>query len=522
MSFLQDAAEGEFKLERLEGDRCRWLRPLWEEVFWEDSKEFTDYYFREKAAGNHGYALWARNGALAAMLYLSPYPVMIRRKSSFGCREINYVVGVATKEEYRHRGCMDRLLREALLDMYGKGQPFTFLMPADPAIYRPYQFAYIYRRPEYRLAEEWAGRLGRDVRPEPGRERASTEERAGQEKGFVREEESGQEKEFGLEKKSGQEKGIGLEKQAGQEKGIGLEKKSWQEERIGLEKQTGQEERFGLEKQAGQEERFGLEKQAGQEERDGLPEDREGIRIMAADSGRLPELAGFAQEYLERNYDVFIRRDEKYYRRMEKELQAEQGGIVLLEEQGCIKGYFLYARETEETEIQEAVLDGERGGGDWPVTETGERKPVIMARVVNAEAMLSLLWAQDEEIAVDIRVFDPVLEGNNGVWECIFAEDGTKVRRRQEREADRQGRAELTAASMELGSPGDEKAFVEPGRPAEAEISVDALVSWAFGCREAGECFRFREGIGEESKERILERLRKVGRPGKVWINEVV
>ena len=34
----------------MEGEECISLRPLWEEVFWEDSKEFTDYYFEEKAS----------------------------------------------------------------------------------------------------------------------------------------------------------------------------------------------------------------------------------------------------------------------------------------------------------------------------------------------------------------------------------------------------------------------------------------------------------------------------------------
>lgn len=132
----------------LDGADCLALRPLWEEVFSEDSKEFTDYYFAEKAVHNHGFVLEAE-GKNRAMLYLSPYEMMIRAGKHFLTTEINYIVGVATKKEYRHRGYMDRLLKASLQWMDEKKQPFTFLMPASPKIYAPYQFVYIYDRKEY-------------------------------------------------------------------------------------------------------------------------------------------------------------------------------------------------------------------------------------------------------------------------------------------------------------------------------------------------------------------------------------
>ena len=244
---------GQMKLGKPEGEDCKSLRALWEEVFYGDSRKFTDYYFKEKAALNHGYVL--RDGEMpVSMLYLSPYPVMLRSGDTFACRELNYIVGVATKEPYRHRGCMDRLLKEALRDMYGKAQPFTFLMPADCAIYRPYQFTYIYRRAEYTLGNG----------PVTGRGKTCT---------------------------------------------------------MGGMKKMGKED--------------------------------------------LPFLAEFAQAYMERHYDVFIRRDIPYFTRMEKELQAQEGGIFLAGEKDGIKGYLLYAEE-EQGEIQEAVWEGEYGAWGLP------------------------------------------------------------------------------------------------------------------------------------------------------------
>ena len=50
----------------------------------------------------------------------------------------NYIVAVATKKEYRHRGYMRILLKKALRDMADMGMPFVFLMPASESIYAPF------------------------------------------------------------------------------------------------------------------------------------------------------------------------------------------------------------------------------------------------------------------------------------------------------------------------------------------------------------------------------------------------
>ena len=370
----------QMKLERLEGDGCKELRPLWEEVFYGDSREFTDYYFEEKAAGNHGYVL--RDGKLpVSMLYLSPYPVMLRSGNEFACRELNYIVGVATKAPYRHMGCMDRLLKEALRDMYGKAQPFTFLMPADCAIYRPYQFTYIYRRTEYTL--------GNANGPEGGK---------------------------------------------------------------------------------------------------ACPMD--GMKKMGEDD--LPFLAEFAQAYMERHYDVFIRRDIRYFAAMEKELRAQNGGIFLAGEKKGIKGYLLYTEE-ERGEVQEAVWEGENGAWGLPVVPTGQKTPIIMARTVDAKAMLSLLRAKSGSVSLRIRISDPVLEGNNGIWDCIFTEDGARVYK------DAAGTKAETAFGLRAASA--DKAY-------DLDFSIPALTSWIFGC-----------GKGLEYGENARRMLR---RPEHVFLNEIV
>lgn len=135
------------KITRITGEGCQALRSLWEEVFWEDSAAFTEYYFINKANKNIGYAIGTP--PYDGMLFRTPYRLQIGRTE----REISYLVGVATRESCRHRGYMKTLLLHSFQEMYREKQPFTFLMPADPAIYTPFGFRYIYEREVWSFKE---------------------------------------------------------------------------------------------------------------------------------------------------------------------------------------------------------------------------------------------------------------------------------------------------------------------------------------------------------------------------------
>ena len=114
-------------------------RPLWEEVFADDTKAFLDYYYYIKTRDNEIYTV-EEDGQICSMLQLNPYTLNIVN-NSFPCA---YIIAVATREPYRGRGYMGALLRTALNDMYAEKMPFTFLMPAAEAIYTPYDFRFIY------------------------------------------------------------------------------------------------------------------------------------------------------------------------------------------------------------------------------------------------------------------------------------------------------------------------------------------------------------------------------------------
>ncbi len=132
----------------------RACRKLWEVVFTEDSAGFLDYYDAHKALGNECYGIYDREGELASMLQLNPYKMYVNGFTAMS----RYVIAVATRPEHRHKGLMRRLLVKSLKDMYNKGLPFAFLMPASEAIYRPFDFRYFYRMNAGRICGEGSGK----------------------------------------------------------------------------------------------------------------------------------------------------------------------------------------------------------------------------------------------------------------------------------------------------------------------------------------------------------------------------
>ena len=133
-------------------------RVLYDEVFVEDADAFSELYYQIKAQDNQ-ILVAEDSGAIVSMLHRNPYTFRFRGTSI----PAEYIVAVATKVTYRHQGLMRELLTKALRDMYADGRPFTFLMPADEAIYTPFDFrlmgnddeeSLVTRKPE-ELAEEY-------------------------------------------------------------------------------------------------------------------------------------------------------------------------------------------------------------------------------------------------------------------------------------------------------------------------------------------------------------------------------
>lgn len=129
------------QIQKLGKEERQKTRELWEKIFTEDTGKFLDYYYTVRTEGNEIYA-GIEDGRICSMLHLNPYPIQVN-----GSRyPSDYIVAVATDASYRKRGFMAALLTEAMREMSGRGEPFTFLMPAAERIYLPFDFRYIYRQ----------------------------------------------------------------------------------------------------------------------------------------------------------------------------------------------------------------------------------------------------------------------------------------------------------------------------------------------------------------------------------------
>lgn len=121
-------------------------RKLWELIFTEDTPEFLDYYYSVKIKENEIYVI-EQDGEIVSMLHLNPYQMRIKDR----LYQTHYIVAVATHQNYRKQGFMRQLLEHVIQVMKERGEPFTFLMPASEAIYKPFGFEYIYEQKRQKL-----------------------------------------------------------------------------------------------------------------------------------------------------------------------------------------------------------------------------------------------------------------------------------------------------------------------------------------------------------------------------------
>lgn len=321
------------EISKIMGETCKTTRPLWEEVFYEDSVQFTDYYFKNKAERNIGYVIG--QAPYDAMMFRTPYTLQIGKSQ----KEISYIVGVATRKECRHRGYMRELLLHSFREMYAEKQPFTFLMPANPAIYEPFDFQYVYERDVWTFKEAakdipWFESLKMKTLKqgkvfEAGEEKLKNELRAAE---FLN------------------------------ESSKAYEMKS---------------------------------------ELDGLYSVRN-LRKQFPEFPIGEYLAEFANQYLKEHYNIYVHRDAAYYEMQLKESEAQNGDIYVLFEQGNVKAFFLYAREDEEVFIQE-VMETESGVLDFLQKSETKKPIIMARIIHLEEMMKLVCSKENSTMVIEIE-----------------------------------------------------------------------------------------------------------------------
>lgn len=123
-----------------DGTKKQRVYEMWEDNF-HDPISYADFYFNEVYGKNEvllNQETQTDDDVVKGMLHLNPYTLHVKGQPT----EAKYIVGVATDEEYRRQGIMRELLVKTFQELRGRGEIFTYLMPADENYYLPFDFRF--------------------------------------------------------------------------------------------------------------------------------------------------------------------------------------------------------------------------------------------------------------------------------------------------------------------------------------------------------------------------------------------
>lgn len=157
---------------------------------------------------------------------------------------------------------------------------------------------------------------------------------------------------------------------------------------------------------------------------------------------RVKELAEISNRILKEQYQVFPLRTMDYIRRLQKELNSQDGDIIVLQKNQNIVGYFSYTREDGSIWIDQLVTkepvseciacirnylkeDRLKITLSQKLINTQEAKPAIMARILRADKLFPMLkTTKDVDMVIEIK--DPILSQNNGIFHWKAKPDNGK------------------------------------------------------------------------------------------------
>ncbi len=169
--------------------------------------------------------------------------------------------------------------------------------------------------------------------------------------------------------------------------------------------------------------------------------------------------AAWVNGQLEKRYSLFALRSAEYFCVLSKELASEGGQIMGVYENAEMKGLFLYTLEggleirepvchpEREEEILGAVrkwasdsfgadlLENAEITGCGPEREHTYEKLKLMIRIVSLEECIRCLPAK-ENFQQQIRVHDPILAENNGLFFLTVSPEGNRLRPAEEETED--------------------------------------------------------------------------------------
>lgn len=217
------------------------------------------------------------------------------------------------------------------------------------------------------------------------------------------------------------------------------------------------------------------------------------VELRKAEFVDCKRIGEFAEYLLRDSWQVYAKRDRRYYERLFKEQQSQNGGIMIVEEDDAVKGIFLYEDEGTFSVREPLTAPGyEQIFDDLGIhfKKKPKKKPMIMARLLHVETLLSCMvcW---EEMNIKFWLVDPLIQENNKLFMI-------------------KGNCEHLVVRT--------KPAVKPEDDVQL-ISISALTSILFG-------YKSLEAIEKEEQETFSEEfkreLRKLVPLQNVFLNEVV
>jgi len=297
-------------------------RPMYRENFPEDSLRFVDYYYQYKTSDNEIIVMDCDTGdgegkeRFQVMIHLNPVKLSFHHILI----DVNYIVAVATNQDYRKKGKMAELMKQACRDMYEQHQPFTFLMPANPLVYLSSGFRFFqkYEKSSLLIQENTKG--------------------------------------FSSKKREDTVK--------------------WKESML---------------------------------------------QVHSICDVDITKVVSFVNEERKSRYQLFVHKNEAYYKRLLKEVKSEDGDIVVVMKEADIIGVFPYGMYEEQIEARELVFkEGFDPIGILKKIFAGRKINLnyadLMLRIVDLSCLVKLLRSE-EEFCLRVKVKDPWLLQNNGCFE---------------------------------------------------------------------------------------------------------
>ena len=130
------------------------------------------------------------------------------------------------------------------------------------------------------------------------------------------------------------------------------------------------------------------------------------ITLSVVNKEKLLTLAHFVNANLCKKYGLFMIRSAVYYERLQREVISRGGNIFIIMENDKIIGYFSLTRDNTE-ELHEVVFE-RQSDIDRYIYTSKERKPSVMARIVNLSEMLKLVASQGK-VTIAVRIYDEMI-----------------------------------------------------------------------------------------------------------------